>query len=58
MGERSDIKLHINIDKHKERFSSLTSLFKSKEANEKDLQLAAVEGVYVYHTVQHNESFR
>ncbi|KAL7646765.1 UNVERIFIED_CONTAM: hypothetical protein RMT77_002020 [Armadillidium vulgare] len=62
-GGRSDIQHHISSEKHKKAVSSaassllMTSFFKTK-VTEKELQVAAVEGAYAYHTVQHNQSFR
>ena len=38
--------------------TALTNFFKSESFGDKDMKLAAAEGAFAYHTVQHNQSFR
>lgn len=60
-----DIEQHLKSDKHKNAdraaasSSSLLNFFKKSDApNLKDLDIAAAEGVWAYHTIQENHSFR
>ena len=63
-GGRSDIKDHINKKKHKDALSASTSsskvstFFKNASLGTSELQLAAEEGTFAYHSVFHNHSFR
>ncbi|GFT45971.1 uncharacterized protein TNCV_3535471 [Trichonephila clavipes] len=60
-----DIEQHLKSDKHKNAdraaasSSSLLNFFNKSDAPTlKDLDIAAAEGVWAYHTVQENHSFR
>lgn len=61
---RSDILKHIITEKHKRSVSAaassnaLTKFFRQDHAGDKELKLAASEGVFAFHTVVHNQSFR
>ncbi|XP_065306611.1 uncharacterized protein [Dermacentor albipictus] len=61
---RSDVLKHISSVKHKQcvsaaaSSSAVTWFFRQECAGEKELQLAASEGVFAFHTVVHNHSFR
>lgn len=62
---RSDIETHVKSDKHKRGISAassskpLTDFFKSTVApSHSDLETAAREGVWSYHLIHENESFR
>ena len=63
-GGRRDILKHVSTNKHKsaDRASTisavLTKFFKCKEPNKDDLQCAAKEATFSYHTVQHDLSFK
>lgn len=63
-GGFNDIKSYLSSKKHKSAISavacnsSLTTFFKSEEVGNKEQKLAAIEGVFAYHTVVHNQSFR
>lgn len=62
-GGRADIKDHLKSSRHKNSLlasagsSKLTSYFKSSEPRNNELDLAAKEAVFAYHTVNHNLSF-
>lgn len=64
-GGASDIEKHLKSEKHKlsdqaaASSSSMLSFFKRTNlATSKDLDIAAAEGAWAYHTVQENHSFR
>lgn len=63
-GGKSDITQHLKSEKHKVALSAASSsntvskIFKSVTAGVKELELAAVEGVFSYHAVSHCQSFR
>ncbi|GBP10082.1 hypothetical protein EVAR_77513_1 [Eumeta japonica] len=61
----SDIEQHLKSEKHKNAdraaasSSSMLNFFKnSNTPSSKDLDIAAAEGVWAYHTIQENHSFR
>lgn len=61
----SDIEQHLKSEKHKNAdraavsSSSMLTFFKrSNTPTSKDLDIAAAEGVWAYHTIQENHSFR
>ncbi|GBO26811.1 hypothetical protein AVEN_169302-1 [Araneus ventricosus] len=62
-GGRSDIKDHLQSSKHKKSLacaassSKLTSFFKTASSNDKNLDLAAKEATFAYHTANHSLSF-
>ncbi|GFQ98893.1 uncharacterized protein TNCT_430231 [Trichonephila clavata] len=60
-----DIEQHLKSEKHKNAdraaasSSSMLNFFKKSDApTSKDLDIGAAEGVWVYHTIQENHSFR
>lgn len=61
---RSNITQHLKSDNHKKALSaasssqSLKSFFKSDKLTKDDLQIAACEGVWAYHVINSNHSFR
>lgn len=61
---KTDIENHIQTVKHKRAMSaaiasmSVTSYFKKKQFEDAERKLAAAEGLWAYHTVMHNHSFR
>ncbi|XP_072142368.1 uncharacterized protein [Dermacentor andersoni] len=61
---RSDITKHTGSVKHKQSMSAadsssaVTRFFRQGHAGEKELQFAASEGVFAFHTIAHNQSFR
>ncbi|EEC16142.1 uncharacterized protein LOC120841237 [Ixodes scapularis] len=61
---RSDTVKHISTEKQKRNLSAaasssaLTKFFRPEHAGDKELKLAASEGVFAFHTVVHNQSFR
>lgn len=64
---KTDIEDHIKTIKHKRAvstaiasssMSSMTSYFKKKQFEDAERKLAAAEGLWAYHTVMHNHSFR
>lgn len=60
---RLDIEEHIKTDKHKRAVSAasslnITSFFKGKTSSDSDLQCAAKEATFAYHTAQHELSFK
>lgn len=61
---RTDIKQHLQTQKHKRadlaKSSSkvLTNFLRSNTFNDKEKDLAIVEGTWTFHSVQHNFSFR
>lgn len=61
-GGQYDIKRHLNTNKHKSAFcaanetKSLSNYFSPRDAP--DLSVCAKEGVWAYHTVAENHSFR
>ena len=63
-GGRSDITSHILTDKHKRAdyaaasTSSASNFFRSVTLGPAEQRLAATEGAWAYHTVNHNQSFR
>lgn len=64
-GGVSDIEQHLRSEKHKKAdfaaasSSSMLNFFnKTDLPTSKDLEIAAVEGAWTYHTVQENQSFR
>ena len=64
-GGNSDIEQHLKSEKHKNAdwaaassSSMLTFFKKSDMPTSKDLDAAAAEGVWAYHTIQENHSFR
>lgn len=64
-GGASDIEQHLKSEKHKNAnltaasSSSMLNFFKKADTPiSKDLDVAAAEGVWAYHTVQENHSFR
>lgn len=64
-GGKHDIEKHIQTDKHKLNLtaaassSKIDSYFKNvSQMNTEDEQLAAEEGLFAFHTVFHNNSFR
>jgi hypothetical protein len=63
-GGKSDINQHIKSEKHKlalvaaSSSNTVSKFFKSSTCGSKELELAAAEGVFAYHTVSHSQSFR
>ena len=63
-GGRTDIKKHINSNKHKQKVSAalitnkITNFIPKTEINKGDLDLASNECTFAYHTVQHSQSFK
>lgn len=63
-GGKSDIESHLKSDKHKTAVGAaassqqLTRYFKSFSMTKHDLQIAACEGVWAYHVINSNHSFR
>lgn len=61
-GGRSDIRHHLNTDKHKkgnlvdESSAPLNTFFETEKMSSKDEGLAAVEGTFVYHIVCQSHS--
>ncbi|KAH1180945.1 hypothetical protein KIL84_001879 [Mauremys mutica] len=61
---KTDIENHIQTVKHKRAMSaaiasmSVTSYFKKKQFEDAERKLAAAEGLWAYHTVMNNHSFR
>lgn len=63
---KTDIENHINTIKHKRAMSAaiasssmnMTSYFKKRQFDDAEKKLAAAEGLWAYHTVMHNHSFR
>ncbi|GBM16180.1 hypothetical protein AVEN_126446-1 [Araneus ventricosus] len=62
-GGRSDIEDHLQSSKHKKNLacaassSKLASFFKTASSNDKNLDLAAKEATFAYHTANHSLSF-
>ena len=63
-GGVSDIVKHLSTKRHKSADISassskaVTDYFKSARPSDKDLEVAATEGLWAYHTVRENQSFR
>lgn len=63
-GGRHDIQRHLTSDKHKKALtaastsSTLTSYFRQEKYGDKESELAKAEGLWAFHTVCHNQSFR
>lgn len=63
-GSRHDIQRHLTSDKHKKALiaastsSSTTSYFRQEKFGDKEAELAKAEGLWAFHTVCHNQSFR
>jgi hypothetical protein len=64
-GGRNDIEKHIRANKHKESLAAKASskkfysfFFVGKTIGDKELDLAAKEGTFTFHTVVHNQSFQ
>lgn len=64
-GGASDIEKHLKSEKHRladqaaASSSSMLNFFKKTDSpTSKDLDIAAAEGTWAFHTVQHNHSFR
>src|SRR5882757_2893349 len=63
-GGRSDVTDHIQTKKHKAGImatsssQSMSGFFRKQELGSDEQKLAAAEGTFAYHTVQHNHSFR
>lgn len=61
---KTSIEQHLNSDRHKKALTaasssqSLKSFFKSDNLTKDDLQVAACEGVWSYHVINSNHSFR
>lgn len=61
---KTDILAHVNTTKHKKALDaasstpSVTNFFKQGEMSKSDLQNAACEGVWAYHVISSNYSFR
>lgn len=66
-GGNSDIQKHLVTNKHKSKVrqlsaaassSKVTSFFRNTEFGDKEKELAVAEGLFAFHTVCHNISFR
>lgn len=63
-GGRADIRRHLSSDKHKKMIaaaassSTIGSFFHKETAGPKELQVAASEALFVYHSIIHNHSYR
>ena len=63
-GGRSDIKDHLKCAKHKVSVTaiastlSITSYFKNGDPLQKDLEIAAKEAIFAFHTAIHDLSFK
>lgn len=63
-GGNSDIQSHLKSENHKKALSAastsqqMTKYFKCATLSKDDLQIAACEGVWAYHVIQSNLSFR
>lgn len=61
---KASIEQHLNSDRHKKALSAASSsqslkiFFKSAKLTKEDLQVAACEGVWSYHVINSNHSFR
>ena len=51
-------KRHKSVDISASSSKAVTDYFKSARPSEKDLEVAATEGLWAYHTVRENQSFR
>lgn len=63
-GGKSDIESHLRSGTHQKALSCasssqpLTNFFKSAKLSKSDLEIAACEGVWAYHVIRSNHSFR
>lgn len=63
-GGRNDIQRHLTSERHKKGMTaasssaSLTTFFRQGTNSEEELELAKAEGLWAFHTVSHNQSFR
>lgn len=63
-GGKTDIESHIKSERHRKALTAaassqnLTNFFKSATLSKADLQIAAAEGVWAYHSINSNHSFR
>ena len=63
-GGKSDIAAHLRSDKHRRADSAAAAttsarhFFRNVTMGDTEQKLAAAEGTWAYHTVQHNQSFR
>lgn len=63
-GGRSDIQRHVKSDKHQKSLSAASSsaalptFFRQDKFGDKEAELAQTEGLWAFHTVTHNQSFR
>ena len=63
-GGRSDVNDHVQSKKHKAGItaksssSTVNTFFRKHELGSDEHKLAAAEGTFAYHTIQHNHSFR
>lgn len=63
-GGKSDIESHLKSANHQKAMSaasssqSMTKYFKSTQLSKSDLEIAACEGVWAYHVIRSNHSFR
>lgn len=61
---KADIKVHVDSSKHQKAVSAaaisqpVTNFYKKSTLSKEDLQVAACEGVWAYHVINSNSSFR
>lgn len=63
-GGKSDIEAHLKANRHKNAYTAtstsqtVTNFFKSSTMTKEDMHIAACEGVWAYHVINSNHSFR